>query len=116
MPKYVSIAAHLSVEELALRSRKATHAVERSHYQLIWLPARGKRVREVAEITGYCANWIRILVRRYNQEGPAALADQRQYNTDASPLLSGEHQQQLQQALVQTPADGGLWSGPCHLS
>ena len=53
MPKYVSIAAHLSVEELALRSRKATHAVERSHYQLIWLLARGKRVREVAEITGY---------------------------------------------------------------
>ena len=74
MPKYVSIAAHLSVEELALRSCKATHAVERSHYQLIWLLARGKRVREVAEITGYCANWIRILVRRYNQEGPAAEA------------------------------------------
>ena len=51
-------------------------------------------------------------MRRYNQEGPAALADQRQYNTGASPLLSGERQQQLQQALVQTPADGGLWSGP----
>lgn len=30
MPKYVNIAAHLSVEELAHRSRKATHVIERA--------------------------------------------------------------------------------------
>lgn len=57
------------------------------------------------------ANWIRILARRYNQEGPAALADRRQHNPGASLLLSEEGQQQLQQALMQTPVDGSLWSG-----
>jgi transposase len=74
MPKYVSLTAHLSPEELEQRYRKATEPVERSHLQMIWLLAQGKRIREVAEVTGYCANWIRILARRYNQDGPAARA------------------------------------------
>lgn len=112
MPKYVYVAVHLTRSELEQQYRKADDPVERSHFQVIWLLAQGKRVREVAEVTDYCANWIRILARRYNQEGPLALADQRQHNAGASPLLSGAHQQLLQQVLVQAPADGGLWSGP----
>ncbi|HEY7415626.1 MAG TPA: helix-turn-helix domain-containing protein [Ktedonobacteraceae bacterium] len=112
MPKYVHVAVHLTRSELEQQYRKADEPVERSHFQVIRLLAQGKRVREVAEVTGYCANWIRILARRYNQEGPSALADQRQHNAGASPLLSGAHQQLLQQVLVQASADGGLWSGP----
>jgi len=59
MPKYVHIAAHLSPDELEQRYRKADNPVERSHLQMIWLLACGKNVKEVAEVTGYCANWIR---------------------------------------------------------
>jgi transposase len=70
VPKYVCVAAHVSIDELENRYRKATDPVEQSHFQMIWLLAQGKRVREVAEVTGYCANWIRILARRYNQKGP----------------------------------------------
>jgi hypothetical protein len=55
------------------------------------------------------ANWIRIVARRYNQHGPEALADQRQHNLGASPLLT--EQQQQQHLLAQAPPDGGLWSG-----
>lgn len=112
MPKYVRIVAHLSVDDLAYRYRKATDPIERSHFQIIWLLARGKRVREVAESTGYCTNWIRILARRYNQDGPHALADQRQHNKGASPLLSGEQQGKLQHALELRAPDHGLWTGP----
>jgi transposase len=112
MPKYVHLAAHLSLDELEQRYRQATDPVERSHLQMIWLLACGKRVREVAEVTGYCANWIRIVARRYNQNGPWTLADQRQYNAGAPSLLSHEHQQQLQQILAQAPPEGGLWTGP----
>src|SRR5215469_9197348 len=112
MPRYVHIAAHLSPGEQEQWYRKATDPVERSHYQVIWLLAQGKRVREVAEVTGYCANWIRILARRYNQEGPAALADQRQHNTGAPCLLSVEQQGRLHQQLSHPPPDGGLWTGP----
>src|SRR5260221_2402282 len=112
MPKYVHVVAHLTAYELEQRYRKTDDPVERSHLQIVWLLARGKRVREVAEVTGYCANWIRIVARRYNQHGPAVLADQRQHNKGAPSLLTGEHQQQLQRVLEQAPADGGLWTGP----
>lgn len=103
MPKYVQVVAHLNPDELEQQYRQAVDPVERSHFQIIWLLACGKRVREVAEVTGYSANWIRILVRRYNKEGPTALADQRQYNSGASPLLSGAHCQQLQRRWFKMP-------------
>lgn len=112
MPKYVRIASHLSLDELAYRYRKATDPVERSHFQMIWLLAQGKRIGEVAEVTGYCPNWIRILARRYNQGGPQMLADKRHQNPGMKPLLSGEQQQRLRESLQQVPTDGGLWS--CH--
>jgi len=69
MPKYVSIAPHLSVDDLEYRYRKASDPVERSHFQIVWLLAQGKRVGEVSLVTGYCANWIRQVARRYNREG-----------------------------------------------
>ncbi len=112
MPTYVRVPAYLSLGELEQRYRKAADPVERSHSQIIWLLAQGKRVREVAEVTGYCANWLRILARRYNQEGPEALADQRHHNRGAPCLLSREQQGHLQRLLEYPPPDGGLWSGP----
>lgn len=42
MPKYVHVTAHLSSEELEQRYRKATDAVERSHFQIIWLLTEAK--------------------------------------------------------------------------
>lgn len=92
MPKYVTITAYLSVDELANSYRKAADPIERSHFQIIWLLAQGKRVNQIAESTGYCTNWIRILARRYNRDGPQALADQRHQNEGATPLLSKEQQ------------------------
>jgi transposase len=112
MPTYVRIVAYLTPGELEQRYRQADEPVERSHLQIVWLLACGKRVHEVAEVTGYCANWIRMVARRYNQKGPEAVADQRQYNSGAPALLSRDQQQHLQQVLTQAPADGGLWSGP----
>jgi hypothetical protein len=90
VPKYVTVEAHLSLDELAHRYRKAVDPVERSHFHISWLLAQGKRVSEVALVTGYCPNWIRILARRYNQDGAQVLADQRKQNTGAPALLSDE--------------------------
>ena len=83
MPKHVRIVAHLTIDDLAYPYRKATGSIERSHFQIIWLMAQGKRVSQVAESTGYCANWIRMLGRHYNQDGLRALADQRKHNNGA---------------------------------
>jgi len=52
MPKRITIAPHLSQEELESRYRHAKDPVERSHYQIIWLLACGRPTEEVAAITG----------------------------------------------------------------
>ena len=59
MPKRLTLQPHLSVEELAQRYRHAKDAIERSHYQIVWLLAPGKTTTFVQEVTGYSVNWIR---------------------------------------------------------
>lgn len=111
MARCITIKPYLSVEELETRYRKAKDAVERSHWQMVWLLARGKSTHEVAEITGYCLHWIPILVRRSNQQGPPAMVDHRHTHPGAVPILSAQQQAQLEQALDTPPADGGLCTG-----
>jgi len=85
MTRHVTIKPYLSLEELETRYRKAKDAVERSHWQMIWLLAQSKSTREVAEVTGYCRNWIHILARRYNQQRPQVLVDHRHANPGPAP-------------------------------
>ena len=58
MPRRITIHPHLSQEELETRYRGAKDATERTHYQTIWLLAKGKTTAEVAEVTGYGVSWI----------------------------------------------------------
>ena len=71
MPKRITIIPHLTVNELEQRYRQATHHIERSHYQIIWLLAQGRPTKEVAAVTGYSRYWIYELVRSYNRLGVA---------------------------------------------
>lgn len=111
MPKRITIAPHLPIEELEQRYRQAKDPVERSHYQIIWLLAQDKRSEEVATVMGYSRSWIYELVRSYNQVGPEALGDWRHQNPGASPLLNDVQQANLLQALRGPAPDGGLWNG-----
>ena len=111
MPKRISIEAHLSVEELEERYRSAKEPVERSHYQIIWLLARGRSTKEVAEVTGYKRSWIYELVWGYNRIGPETLGDGRRSNKGAPSMLSDEQQANLEQILSAPAPDGGLWNG-----
>lgn len=111
MPKRITIAPHLSLEELEIRYRQAKEPIERSHYQIIWLLASGRRTEDVAEITGYSRSWIYELVWGYNRIGPETLGDGRQDNPGAAPLLDDVQQANLWQALKGPAADGGLWNG-----
>lgn len=106
------LAPHLVAEELLARSRSASDPVEKTHWQVLWLLSQGRVSEDIAEITGYSLNWVRILVRRYNQDGPPAARDQRHTNRGQAPLLSADLQRELARALEQPPEDGGLWSGP----
>ncbi len=87
MPKSLTLESHLSVEELKQAYRNSSDSVERSHYQIIWLLASGKTVREVSSITSYSTKWIYHLAHRYNQLGVRGLGDHRQPNPGKEPLL-----------------------------
>ena len=53
MPKRITIAPHLSLDELENRYRQAKDPGKRSHYQIIWLLASGRPTEQVAAITSY---------------------------------------------------------------
>jgi transposase len=112
MNKRITVKPHESIEDIEARYRKAKDLVERSHWQIIWLLAQGKTTGEVAEVTGYCASWIRSISHRYNNEGPAGLGDRRHSNPGGTFILSTEQQEQLEQDLDAGAPDGGLWTGP----
>jgi transposase len=111
MDRKVGIPPHLPVDELERRYRRARDPVARSHWQIVWLLALGTRTAEVCRVTGYCANRVREVARRYREGGPEALGDRRQANPGAPPLLPPADQEALRQALAGPAPDGGLWTG-----
>ncbi len=68
--KRLKLTGHLSGSEIFERYRKTTQAVERTHWQIIYLKSQDKTVGEIAEVTGYSEAWIRRLIHRYNADGP----------------------------------------------
>ena len=112
MPKHIELKAHLSVAELERRYRRASDAIERSQWQILWLVGGGKRSREVAQVTGYSVQWIRQLVNRYNAGGAEAVGDGRHSNPGKKRLLSTEQEGKLTQALALAEQNGAMWTGP----
>ena len=108
---YHDCSASASTRNWSNATASAKDPVERSHYQIIWLLAQGKRSEEVATVMGYSRSWIYEMVRSYNQVGPEALGDWRHQNPGASPLLNDVCCANLLQALRGPAPDGRLWNG-----
>jgi transposase len=102
---------HASLEELEQGYRQAKDPIERSHWQIIWLFHQYQNAYTVADLTAYCADWIRKLVRRYNQEGIKSLEDLRHKNPGNPRVLSAEQQQALETVLLEKAKGKSLWSG-----
>lgn len=112
MPKVIKIESHLSVKELETGYRQGKEPVLRTHYQIIWLLAKGMSTQEVAAVTGYSRSWIYELVWGYNRSKVETLGDQRLLNQGSSkPLLDDIQQALLWQALQEPPSVGGQWNG-----
>ena len=107
-----AIVSHLSAAELEARYETAADPVSKSHFHAIWLLSLGYAATEVAAILSFSARWIRLLVKRYNEQGPDSLADLRQGNGAAPAILTSEALSSLKQRLKTPPDDGGLWTGP----
>src|SRR4051812_45123561 len=109
------IVPHLSPEEIARRYRACRSGVEKTHRQALWLLTRSEPApapADVAAQVGLTPSWVRAILKRWNAEGPAGLADRRPARNGGRPKLSDEQQAALVEALQGRPADGGLWTGP----
>ena len=107
----LTIPAHLTLDELEQRYRRAMDPVARSQWQMVWLVAGGAPTAEVARVTGYSVPWVRAMARRYREAGPGGIGDHRHGNRGAAPLLDGGQQAALRHALRGPAPDGGIWTG-----
>lgn len=112
MTRYVTVSPHPPLDDLGQRYRQAHDPVARSHWHVLWLMAQGRHVPEVAMLVGDTANWVRAIVRRYDADGPAGIADRRQTNPAAAPLRSPALREELRDARCGLAPDGGLWTSP----
>lgn len=109
------IASHLGHDEVARRYRTCRDAREKTHWQALWLltrPDSPASPARVAEVVGLSAGWVRALVKRWDADGPAGLADRRAATNGGPTKLTPERRSELLSALGQPPPDGGLWTGP----
>ncbi|RKY40311.1 MAG: hypothetical protein DRP85_08805 [Candidatus Makaraimicrobium thalassicum] len=112
--KRLTLTPHYTTEELKARYLTCEHPVERSHWQIIWLMSRKDKnysCSQVADLMGCTSDWVRKLVRRYNEEAEDGLRDKRRDNGNA-PILDDALQDELIMALESEPPDHGLWTGP----
>ena len=107
-----AIASHLSAAELEARYETAADPVSKSHFHAIWLLSLGYMITEVAAILLFSTRWVSLLAKRYNDQGPESLEDQRADNGAAPSILTPEALSSLKERLKTPPDDGGLWTGP----
>jgi transposase len=108
------VVRHLSANQARAKYRASRHPVEKVRWHAIWLLLRAGEFRtpaQVAEVVGLSVITTRAVLHRWNDHGPAGLADRRQAN-GSKPRLTDPQREALFAALRKRPPDGGLWTGP----
>jgi len=112
--KRLPVERHVTANQARAKYRTCRHPVEKTRWHAVWLLLRTDRPRApaaVAEVVGLSAITVRDVLRRWNERGPAGLADLRRGN-GARPKLTDGQRAELLGALKGRPPDGGLWTGP----
>jgi transposase len=110
----IPVVEHLPPEEITRRYRTCPDAAEKTRWQVIWLvtrPDAPMSAGRAALAVGLTPVWGRTLLRRWNADGPAGLADGRRANGTDS-VLTPARQAELYAAVQADPPGGGLWTGP----
>ena len=110
MPAASPLADHLSPVQLRSRYLNAPTRIEGIRWHALLLRSQGHNHSQIANITQRSTRWVSTTIRRYNEGGPDAVADQRVHNGKA-PFLSDAQQDNLHALLQQPHPDGGLWTG-----
>jgi transposase len=112
--KRLPVERHLTANQARAKYRTCRHPIEKTRWHAVWLLLRADQPRApaaVAEVVGLSAITVRDVLRRWNERGPAGLADLRKGN-GARPKLTDGQRAELLGALKRRPPDGGLWTGP----
>ena len=112
MARPITVQPHLTVDELFERHRKERDTVAARRFQVVWLAARGMPSREIVEATGYRRDWVFQIIKRTNEGGPEALADQRKNNGGHGRIINDQQLAVLSARLEHPPPDGGRWTSP----
>src|SRR6266581_2157729 len=104
--------AQLGSSELEARYEGAADPIGKSHFHALWLLSSGYEVEEVAELLSFSPRWVRALNKRYSEDGPEALGDQRIHNGTKPTILTPAALAALKERIKTPPDDGGLWTGP----
>jgi len=108
------VVRHATANQARARYRACRPPVEKTRWHAIWLLLRADPPRtpaQVAEVVGLSVITVRDVLHRWNDAGPAGLADRRAANR-GRPRLTADQRAELLAALKRRPPDGGLWTGP----
>jgi len=112
--KRLPVERHLTANQARAKYRACRRPVERTRWHAVWLLLRADPPRtpaQAAELVGLSAITVRDVLRRWNERGPAGLADLRKGNGARAKLIDGQRAE-LFTALKKRHPDGGLWTGP----
>lgn len=108
------VVAHLPVEEVGHRYRTCPDPKEKTRWHLLWLllrPGEPCSCQRAAPLVGLSDVYARVVLKRWNAQGSAGLADRRRAHKSPGQLTASQ-QAELFDALRQESPDGGLGSGP----
>jgi transposase len=109
------IVPHLTPEPIYLRYHACRTGVEETHRHLLRLLTRPEAPLAPAQAAaqiGLTAVRARAILKRWDADGPAGLADRRVGTDGGHGKLTADQQIDLWAALQHPPPDGGLWTGP----
>src|SRR5262245_6652399 len=108
------VVRHATANQARAKYRACRRPIEKTRWHAVWLLLRADQPRtpaQVAELVGLSVITVRDVLHRWNDRGPAGLADRRASNR-GRPRLTDDQRAALFAALKKRPPDGGLWSGP----
>lgn len=112
MATILKVLPHLSDEQLRRRAEDADDPDERMRWVAILQKKAGRSPELIADFCNRRPDWVRRVVRKYNAEGPDAIADRRTSN-GVPPLLDSAGLKELERVVLNdTPPGGGDWNGP----
>lgn len=111
MARTLKLVNHVAPDELRRRYKTAPTTAEARRYHVLWLMSQGSTALAAAATVGLSDKWVRLLVHRYNRDGPAGLTDRRATNAGKPPLITPAQQATLATLLDGPAPDGGIWTG-----